>query len=307
MTQEIQIALEPDDKGMVGRQCPATDCGRYFKLKPGTGLNTSVTRCPYCETESVSGDFLTTDQREYALSVAGREIVSPLAKGFARNIKRFNHRQPRGLMRLDVSVRYDPVPLYSYLEKPLETEVTCDQCRLEFAVYGVFASCPDCGRLNALVVLLSSLETTKKKLALSKDESLDQDLRQDFLKEALNGPVGAFDAYGKALRARTSSIPSSAKSNLFQDMETLDMELQAAGIPGVEQLIGLSGWEDMKWFFQTRHIYSHNAGVVDDRFIAKQPAYAHMRGRLFPLDADRIEKNIDTLGLLAAELDSRVG
>ena len=60
MTEEIQIAFELDDKGMVGRQCPATDCERYFKLKPGTGLNSDVTRCPYCGNKSPSGDFLTT-------------------------------------------------------------------------------------------------------------------------------------------------------------------------------------------------------------------------------------------------------
>ena len=155
MTEENQIAFELDDKGMVGRQCPATDCERYFKLKPGTGLNSDVTRCPYCGNKSPSGDFLTTDQRKYAISVAAREIAGPLVKQFARSVERQNRRQPKGLIRLDVSVRYDPVPLHNYVEKQLETEVICDQCGLEFAVYGVFASCPDCGQLNALKVLLS--------------------------------------------------------------------------------------------------------------------------------------------------------
>ena len=80
------------------------------------------------------------------------------------------------------SVRYDPVPILSYVEKQLETEVICDKCGLDFAVYGVFASCPDCGQLNALKVFLSSLETARKKLVLSKDQGLEEDLRRDFLK-----------------------------------------------------------------------------------------------------------------------------
>ena len=118
MTEEIQIAFELDDKGMIGRQCPDTDCERYFKLKAGTGLNTGVTRCPYCGNKSPAGDFLTTDQRKYAISVAAREIVGPLMKQFARSVERQNRRQPKGLIRLDVSVRYDPVPIHNYVEEP---------------------------------------------------------------------------------------------------------------------------------------------------------------------------------------------
>ena len=306
MTQEIQIALQPDDRGFVGRQCPATGCGRYFKLKPDTELNTDVTLCPYCETKGVSGEFLTPDQREYALSIAAREIVGPLVKKFANNIQRANRGQPKGLIRLDISVRYEPVLLHEYLEKQLETEVTCDRCSLVFAIYGVFASCPDCGRLNALKTLVASLETVNKKLALSKNESIDEDLRRDFLKDALNGPVGAFDSYGKAIRGRGAMIGLSTRANLFQDIEALDLELLAIGLPGVEQLIGTSSWEEVKWFFQARHIYHHNAGVVDDKFVAKQPAYAYMLGQILPLDADRLRQTIRELGVLAAELDSRI-
>ena len=306
MTEEIQIEFELDDKGMVGRQCPNADCERYFKLKPGTGLNTDVTRCPYCGNKSPSGDFLTTDQRKHAISVATREIVGPRVKQFARSVERQNRRQPKGLIRFDVSVRYDPVPIHNYVEKQLETEVICDQCGLEFAVYGVFASCPDCGHLNALKVLLSSLETAKKKLALSKDESLDEDLRRDFLKDALNGSVAAFDAYGKALRTNLTKTSFNARPNLFQDIEALDLELQAVGIPSVEQMIGTLAWEDMKWFFQARHVYSHNAGVVDVQFVAKQPTYAQKLGRLLLLDADEVLKNIGALELLARDIDSKV-
>ena len=72
----------------------------------------------------------------------------------------------------------------------------------------------------------------------------------------------------------------------------------------MEQLIGESAWEDMKWFFQARHIYSHNAGVVDARFVAKQPSYSHMLGRMLPLDADRVHRNIEALGLLATKIDA---
>lgn len=44
----IRVTLPTDESGMVGRQCPSSTCGRYFKLKLGTGLPTSASHCPYC-------------------------------------------------------------------------------------------------------------------------------------------------------------------------------------------------------------------------------------------------------------------
>ena len=32
------IQLPTDGNGLVGRQCTKNDCGKYFKIKPGTGL-----------------------------------------------------------------------------------------------------------------------------------------------------------------------------------------------------------------------------------------------------------------------------
>ena len=290
----------------MGRECPSEECGRYFKLKPGTGLPIDECSCPYCGTKGGSSDFFTEDQLRYAQTYGAKKILEPILSKFAQDIEQMNRGQRGGLIRLEFSVNRKGIRVHNYVEKHLETEVTCDHCGLEFAVYGVFASCPDCRRLNALRVCLASLATTKKKLTLSKDQTLDADLRRDLLRDGLGGAIGAFDAFGKALRVRRTSINPKAKPNLFQDIEALHGELKATGMPGIEQLIGTKNWEEMKWFFQARHIYTHNAGVVDARFVAKQPAYANMLGRILPLDAELIRKSIDSLGVLARDLDARI-
>ena len=306
MTEIVRVPIKTDEKGLLGRECPSGKCGQYFKLKPGTGLPIDECSCPYCGTKGDSSDFLTEDQLRYAQTYGAKKILDPILSKFAQDIEQMNRGQRGGLFSLEFSVRRQGIRVHSYIEKQLETEVTCDWCGLEFAVYGVFASCPDCGQLNALKVCLASLETAKKKLTLSKDQRLDADLRRDILRDALAGAIGAFDAYGKALRARRTSFASKAKSNLFQDIEALDGELKAGGMPGIEQSIGTPNWEQMKWFFQARHIYTHNAGVVDARFVAKQPSYGHMLGRILPLEADQIRKSIDCLGILARKLDTRI-
>lgn len=172
-------------------------------------------------------------------------------------------------------------------------------------MYGVFASCPCCGQLNALQVVLSSLETAKRKLALSEEPSLDKQLRQDFVKDALTGSVAAFDAFGKALASNHPTLFPVNRRNLFQDIEALSAHLQSLGEPSLETTIGVPAWEDIKWFFQARHIYAHNAGVVDERFISRQTALANMKSMLLPLDPERLAQNIDVLGGICRELDHR--
>ena len=305
MTSEVTVALEPDDQGMIGRQCPQGDCGLYFKLRLGTGRDAESLRCPYCRAEGEPNNFFTQDQLDYAVSVAARDIVRPMLQGFKRNVERMNRHQSGGLLQLKFSVDYRPVSIHRYVERRLETEVTCDNCSLEFSVYGVFASCPCCGQLNALKIVLSSLETAKKKLALSDEPTLDDELRQDFVKDALTGSVSAFDAFGKAVARRHPTLFPASRRNLFQDIEALSAHLQTLGDPSLETTMGVPAWEDIKWFFQARHIYVHNAGVIDEQFISRQRALAGMKGRILPLDPRRLAQNIDMVGAICRGLDQR--
>ena len=303
MTTRISVPLQPDNNGMLGRQCPIDECGLYFKLRLGTGRNTDDIRCPYCRSEGQFGDFFTQDQLEYARSVAIRRIVDPLMRDFRRDIEGVSRRQSGGLLQLKVSVNYKPISIYQYWEKRLETEVICENCTLEFAVYGVFASCPCCGDLNAMKVLLTSLETAKKKLQLSNEPGLTKELSQDLVKDALIGSVSAFDAYGKAISAVQSDLFSMAKPNPFQDIEALDVFLSVRGNLTFEEILGEEAWNELRWFFQARHVYVHNAGVIDGRFVSKLPRLAHMRDRILPLETERLKRNIDMLEQLSRALD----
>ena len=304
MTTQITVPIEPDEQGMIGRECPQEECGLYFKVRLGTGRDTEEFRCPYCRIEGHLSHFCTQDQLEYARSMAVRELVEPMFRDFKRDVERLNRRQPKGLIQLKFSVDYKPASIQRYLEQQLETEVHCETCALEFSVYGVFASCPCCGQLNALKVLLNNLETARKKLQLFDEPSLDKELRQDFVKDALTGSVSAFDAYGKALMNSRPAMFSKARPNLFQDVEGLNTYLRGHGTLRFEKTIGVVAWEDIKWFFQARHLYVHNAGVIDERFASKQPAFSHMIGRILPLDSEHLLQIIDELAELCRELDN---
>lgn len=308
-SEEFTVNIPSDDEGMIGRECPDQNCLRYFKIETRPNILYDRCKCPYCGTEDDSNEFFTSDQLEYLKSVVMERVVDPLLAQLERDILSINRRtsnRDKGLIRLDISVRRTPVVLHDYIETQLETDVICNKCELRFAIYGVFGSCPACGELNALKACQASLETSRKKVSLSEDKSLDLEFRNDFLSDALCGSISAFDAFGKTLRAYRNRIRSGAKLNLFQDLASLNNELTTAGCPSIEELITKSAYEELKWFFAARHVYVHNAGVVDSKFTARQPAYKHLLGRKLSLEADRVIKNIEVLILLANKLDETI-
>jgi Zn finger protein HypA/HybF involved in hydrogenase expression len=215
---KMQISFTPDEKGRMGRVCPS--CEQYFKVKFGTGLPIAYQMCPYCGCKDESSKFFTQDQIKYAHGIIANEIIVPELEKLKKSLKSFKH--------FKLNITPTKFEVKQYQEKTLETDVICNNCGLDFSIYGVFSNCPDCGQLNAKVILDKSIEVLNKKLELYKDENLDLSLRNDFLKDALNGSVSAFDALGKALKTKYDHIIPSRPQNLFQNLDELNKFLYNA-------------------------------------------------------------------------------
>lgn len=294
MDKTIRVSLPTDENGLTGRQCPT--CGEYFKLRFGTGLPISTTMCPYCRHQAGSGDFLTDDQREYALSIVKRQVVAPILQDFQRSLKRMTHTSPAGLIR--ISVRTSPIsfPLHRYREQDVETHVTCDSCALEFAIFGVFAGCPDCGQLNAWVVFEKSITVTAKRLLLIENlGTADPEMCEALLRDTLISACAAFDGIGKALREYYPTVFPAKPVNLFQNIPALSQALERALGDTLGGLIGFDRAEFLTKMLQVRHICEHNMGVVDSQFVAKVPTLAHLKGRRYPLQKSEVEAVLPVL------------
>jgi len=305
----IRVSLPTDEQGMVGQQCPSPECGQYFKLKPGTGLPIEDCGCPYCGTRADSSEFLTYDQLEYAKSVAAKQVLEPTLRDFKRNIEALNRPSRGSLIDIKFSVNLPPFRTHSYQESDVETHVTCTNCGLEFAVFGVFAFCPDCGQLNAFDVFEACLEVCRRRLRLLDlpETAADQELVKAILVDALRSAVAAFDALGKKLRqARPDVFPDRPK-NLFQNVAALDRSLDKATGAGLAARLGADGFDNLVRLFQVRHVYEHNLGVVDEEFVAKVPAYRHLKGRLYPLSREDVERLVELLGQFSSSLENEFG
>ena len=304
MDMDIRINLPPDEHGYIGRECPK--CHTYFKVKPGTGLPTSTCHCPYCGYTGNHNEFSTRDQIEYAKSIALRKVmkqmIEPEIRKIERSFKELERETRRGFIQIKVKAQRSLMkfPLEYYQEKEVETYVVCDNCGLEFAIYGVFANCPDCGKLNASIIFRKSIEVAGKRFNLLGLIKNDVELQEAILEDALSSGVSAFDAFGKALQSRYPHIFPQRPKNLFQNLKALsDTLLESIG-KSLLDMIGKEKFDFLFKMFQVRHIYEHNIGVIDDDFVRKIPALGYLKGRKYLLKRDEVEKFLSTV-LEAAE------
>lgn len=306
---EISIELPVDDGGWLGRECPDSNCEGYFKITPGTGLEGSEEcYCTYCGHKDDRTDFATQDQIEYAISMAKRRIVEAFTKDLKKAVE-FNSRPQRGGIGLSFKVKPGArSPIHYYIEEDLETIVECDSCALRYMVYGVFAYCPDCGRYNSLQIFEKGLEVIEKLLALASTQ--EEALKEQLVEDALENCVSAFDGFGRNLcRAHSTRgrSPEQVSRISFQSIVGAQRNI-------LEQFaIDISGYiQDTDWLFviqcfQKRHVFAHNAGVIDKVYLEKSGDADAVIGRKLRVTEGEIRQLVPLLKQIATDLSASLG
>ena len=134
-----------------------------------------------------------------------------------------------------------------------------------------------------------SIESSNKRLKLSEDGSIGEVLRDELLKDALIGAISSFDSLGKALRNKhISKFPTNPR-NLFQNFIELDKALYNSFGKHIKDYLSQSDSDFLFKIFQVRHIYEHNAGVIDEDFVNKLPHFKSQKGKKYKLEKSELE------------------
>lgn len=287
---QVSITLPPDEKGMVGRECP--ECKLVFNIKPGTGLKGEhlPCHCAYCGHIAPHDQFFTKEQIEYAKSIAMRHVTDQLH----RQLKRleFNH-PPRGPFGIGISMKVTtrPHPIRYYGERELETEVVCDQCTLLYSIYGAFAFCPDCGSHNSFTILTKNLELADKMLALAAGQG--RDMAEQLIGDALENVVSGFDGFGRELcriAAPKATNPAEAEDVRFQNLTGARTRVQKLFAIDMTALVAASDWEFACRCFQKRHLLAHKMGVVDKDYLQASNDPSAVVGRKVQIGPDEVKR-----------------
>lgn len=298
-------------EGYTGRECPNPNCEGYFKIVFGTGFPSATQcYCPYCGHAADQSEFATTDQNEYAKSVFIRKVTEALAKDLKSlefDIK------PRGPFGIGVSMKVKadpPPPIHRYRERQLETHVECHNCTLKYAVYGVFAFCPNCGQHNSDQVLERNLEVVSRMLDMAAGR--DVEVAAKLVENALEDCISAFDGFGRELcrvYARKSSNPSRAEKVSFQNLEGARRNVQELFGADVASALTADEWKAAAVGFQKRHLFAHRMGVIDADYVQKTGDLKAVVGRKVGLGAEEVRSLVKIVaglaGFLARELGGR--
>jgi hypothetical protein len=297
----FRISIPTDANGFVGRQCTKNDCKQYFKVKPGTGVSTPTRAfCPYCGHVDDPGDFWTEEQKEYALSVVGNRVMGEMA----RQLKKHEFDVPaRGAFGIGFSleIRHTPERIRYYVERDIETPLTCERCTLSYAIYGVFSFCPDCGAHNSLQILQKNFEVISKLIRLG--ETTDgAELAEQLISDALENAVSAFDGFGREvcrITAERSIDPAKATSISFQNIEGARQRVHDLFRIDIAAPLAPEEWARVVLCFKKRHVIAHKLGVMDEQYArtSRDPdAFAGRKVRLRKADAEELSRLLGRIG-----------
>jgi len=308
--QRIRIEIKPDEDGFVGRECPNRACEGYFKVTFGTGLKGEglPCHCPYCGTIAGHDHFWTKPQLAYIKSVAVKRIGDAVFEDLKS--MEFSHpaRGPFGI-GISMKVRRDPsLPIRYYREKQLETTVVCEHCTLRYAIYGVFAFCPDCGQHNSIQILEKNLDVVSKMLDMA--AAGDVEVAAKLVENALEDSISAFDGFGRELcrvHAAKSADACRAEKVSFQNLEGATRTVRDLFGVDLHAPLTAEEWKAALIGFQKRHLYAHRMGVVDEEYVQRTGDTSAVVGRKTRITAGEVRNLVRIVGKLAGFLSGGLG
>lgn len=304
MGNQIRVSLPTDKNGLISRECP--DCKCIFKIKLGTGLkgNNLPCHCPYCGWTDDMSQFNTLDQIEYAKSVAINQIMGALQSSVQEWGRELERSTRNSFIKMKVDFNSSPRQIQYYREKQLETHITCEMCTLEYAIYGVFAFCPDCGAHNSIQILVKNMELVQREITFANTLD-DKELSIHLIEDALENAVSAFDGFGRATSlafSNKSTDENQAKDLSFQNIFSARKRIMTLFRIDFASTITETEWEAIIRCFQKRHLLAHKMGVIDEEYIAKAKDLNAILGRKVAITQDEVIELMRLLKIIGNNL-----
>lgn len=251
----IPVWMISDREGLFGRTCP--ECKSYFR----SDCVTEDTACPYCGHLDNCLAFTTPNQQVF---------ITQYCKLFIDALE-----QQKDLI-VDLNEFIDSLvdnkPKWIYSEERQQNRFSCKNCGTIVDVLGDYAGCPKCGRRNYKEVIEAKFDELERQFQNS-FENLEGRHEREVEWEKLLRCVSEFEAMSNDLRAHLLKLPTTPKrradlSNLsFQRILRANDDLNNWFGFEILKCISPEDRDFMNKMFNRRHVFTHNAGKVDQEYL----------------------------------------
>ena len=246
------IFIASDINGMFGHQCKS--CHAYWR-SDGAPSQWPMT-CPYCGLRDESHNFLTDGQIKYIKACC--ELVEQVITS-----------DKDGESVIDMDQVADAVgkdcekPKFYYAEQSQQNKYTCQACGKLNDILGRYGYCSNCGTHNGLYELNVEINRIQEKIVQGRQY-------ETYTKDA----VSAFDSFArqfaKQLSKRVPMTPARKNSwegKLFHKLKPCAEALKVVFDIDVFKNMKKDDIDFTILMFHRRHVYEHNGGEVDDKYI----------------------------------------
>lgn len=278
-TMQVAVPLEADPDGYADKECPSTTCLFQFKIHSDDWqavVRREEVFCPSCRHSAPAQSWYTTEQIEAAKQYAVGSFVNKIngaIRADAAVSKRRKHRGSFLSITIEASGGYDALLVPIAAAEPMRLQATCDACGCRYSFVGAAYFCPKCGKNSASHTFAQTLRTIRTAAGIgdSLRAILDADdaevMAGALLEKAMLDAVTSFQRLSEQLfEERTGAA---ARRNAFQNLEIgSDLWEPVIGVT-YEQLLDAAALQQLRIFYQQRHLLAHQQGIVDADYLAK--------------------------------------
>lgn len=304
----LTVAMPTGDDGLLPLVCPVAPDHRFkVRVIQSSDESPGDCLCPYCGYTAPAWDFMPAQMARVQEAAAGfgeqylQQLFSDIFGDAARGYS--------GSSSTGISWSYRPgtLPptrsLPAYEIEPTRRSMTCLHCGETFAVYGLAIYCPKCGQLAPQQQFAELIRVQRDRLAAL--ERLDDDIRRE-LEEAgvftinyestFKDGFTALETYLKNRFDReATNVTRQPSSMTFQRLDdTNALYVAHVGID-LRQRAGQALWDELQQAAAIRHVLAHNNGVIDDKFLARQPGWPQRLGERIQVRRTDVGSFVDAL------------
>lgn len=314
--KEISVPIEPDSEGYLDKECPSEPCLFLFKIDGDEWSN--IVRdeevfCPSCGHVAPAKSWYPRAQVEGARDYALGTITNAVNNAMRADASASKRRQKRDSflsITLDVKGGRDAVLLPVAAAEPMRLRTTCESCGCRYSYVGAAYFCPSCGVNSASHTFTQTLNTIRTAAGLG--ETLRNMLGPDeaevmirtLLEKAIQDTVMSFQRLNEQLYERQSG--KMARRNAFQNLDAGSALWSAEIGYAYVDLIGQAKLDQLKVYFQQRHLLAHQQGLVDLDYIDRSGDKTYAVGQRLLIRDSVVREFADLIEELSHELTNKI-